>query len=109
MSIQLDPDKFIIMVVKIREHPDAFPIHRGFPLGNIFPMKGDESLRDEVCDQYNEYFNNKLDADDVLITTELARAIGKCIDQGYIKLGCYCSPKRCHGESIAAFLNSVLN
>ena len=68
-----------------------------------------KNLRDEVCDRYEEYFNNALDCNDEKITTELARAVTKTIEQGYIKLGCYCAPKRCHGDTIAAFLNSVLN
>ena len=42
MAVDKDPNLFHISVVKMRDHKDAFPIHRGFPLGNIFPMNGDE-------------------------------------------------------------------
>lgn len=103
-----DADNFTICVVKIKRHPEAFPICRGFPLGNPFVMEH-ESARDEVCDKYEEYFQQKLAENDRVITTELARAVAKTISQGYIKLGCYCAPKRCHGDTIARFLDSVLN
>ena len=109
MATKTDPNTFSIRVVKIRDHPDAFPIHRGFPLGNPYPMEADEEKRDEVCDKYEAYFNKKLEENDEKITAELARAVAKAIDNGYIKLGCYCAPKRCHGDTIAKFLNSVLN
>jgi hypothetical protein len=109
MSYEEGDDFFEITVVHVRKHPDAFPIHRGFPLGNPFPMNGDESLRDEVCDQYEEYFWDKVNNNDRVIMTELARATAKAYEQGYIKLGCYCAPKRCHGLPVARFLNSVLN
>ena len=104
-----DPDRFNIRVVKLRDHVDAYPISRGYPLSTKWPNRDDESNRDENCDRYDEYFHQLLDADDEKLTTELARLVGKTIDQGYLKIGCYCSPKRCHGDTIAAFLNSVLN
>ena len=103
-----DSDKFLIEVVHVKKHPDSFPIHRGFPLGNPFVMKT-EAGRDEVCELYEDYFRNKLASNDTRLTTELARAVEKTIQNGYIKLGCLCAPKRCHGDTIARFLNAVLN
>ena len=109
MANKIDPDTFSIRVVQLKTNADAFPISRGFPLSNPFSMSGDEKLRDDVCDKYEKYFQEKIDSNDLVFTTELARAVAKAIDNGYIKLGCYCAPKRCHGDTIARFLNSVLN
>lgn len=108
MVVKNDAEFFKIGVVKITRHPDAFPIHRGWPLGNPFVMH-DESERDKVVDQYEAYFKQKLRENDKAITTELARAVAKTIEQGYIKLGCFCFPKRCHGDIIAKYLDLNLN
>lgn len=74
-------------------------------LGNPFVMRN-EAQRDEVCERYQQWFDAKVSANDPLVMSELRRLfrIGKT--QGTLRLVCFCAPKRCHAETIAAFLRS---
>lgn len=85
--------------------PGAQNIGRPTPLGNPYFMKS-ESHRNEVCDKYELWFKGKVEEEDPAVVGELRRLwkIGK--QNGVLKLGCYCSPLRCHGDTIAKFINS---
>jgi hypothetical protein len=110
----MNNDIIEVTVVSVHEHKDSIFIGRGkdSPLGNPYFMK-DESQRDYVCDRYEDYFNRKLDEEDEVVLNELSRLTMLAIENGYIKLGCFCNtkldPKRCHGDTIKRFLDSVLN
>lgn len=84
----------------------AIYIGRGSPLGNPFIMKSEED-RDYVCDQYEEWFHKQVKGKNQTVLNELRRIylIAKRQD---VVLGCYCSPKRCHGETIKRFLEQYL-
>jgi hypothetical protein len=105
----IENDRYDIRSVKIRDHKDAMHCHRGFPLGNPFEMNGDESKRDEVCDKYEEYFQKKVAEEDPAIMSGLAQCVKYAIENGYVKLGCFCHPKRCHTNTIVRYLEGVLN
>jgi len=92
-----------IEIVKINECPTAQYIGRGSPLGNPFPIKPGMS-RDTVCDLYENYFYENVEANHVFYL-ELKRLheIGKIA--GILKLGCFCVPNRCHGETIKNYLD----
>ena len=109
MQLKPNDENFPIKVVKYASNKDAYYIGRGSPLGNPFKMSDQtDEERERVCDEYEKYFAEKIEKDDVVFTTELASLVKKTIEDGYIKLGCYCSPQRCHGDTIARFLNKVL-
>lgn len=103
-----DSDYFAIRVVNVYKTKDFFPVHRPFPLGNPFFMK-EEKDRLGVCEQFDHTFKEALKREDPIIMRELARAIAHAFDRGYINLGCFCFPKKCHALSIREYLNSVLN
>lgn len=103
-----DEESFVITVVHCKKVPDCHPIYRGFPLGNPFPMR-EESERDKVCDDFEAYFRKKIAQRDPVIMGELARVVEKAFMNGGVKLGCYCAPRRCHGNTIKSFLELVLN
>ena len=87
----------------------AIYIGRGSPLGNPFVMKGtSQEERDRVCDAYIVWFNAKIHDHDSEVLGELSRIYLLAKKQPII-LGCFCSPKRCHGETIKAFLDTYLN
>ena len=83
-------------------------VDRTTALGNPFYM-ADETQRDKVCDQYQEYFNKKVkEKTDKRFMNEL-RAIYKIAkEEGDIYLACWCAPKRCHAETIKAFIEQYL-
>jgi hypothetical protein len=87
---------------------DAIYIGRGSPLGNPFATKNmSQEERDRVCDAYETWFHVKVTEGDTDVLAELSR-IHLIANIKPVTLGCYCSPKRCHGETIKAFLDQYL-
>lgn len=74
-------------------------------LGNPFVMRGEHD-RDRVCDEYQKWFDRKIEAQDPAVLNELRRLFKLGRTQGALTLVCFCAPKRCHAETIAAFLRS---
>ena len=69
-------------------------------LGNPFWIN-DESQRNKACDDYATWFKtNKPKRVDELVE------IAKTQD---IELACFCSPKRCHTETIKQYIEEQLN
>lgn len=65
--------------------------------GNPFVMKT-EAERGEVVRRFELYFLNRIETDEAFREAVL-RLRGK-------KLGCFCSPKPCHGDVIVKWLES---
>lgn len=85
----------------------AIYIGRGSPLGNPFVMQSEED-RDFVCDKYQEWFDAQINRKNEVVLKELRRIYNIAKHQDVI-LGCYCYPKRCHGETIKRFLDKYLD
>jgi hypothetical protein len=82
------------VVNKFKEPYDVY-IGRPGPWGNPFDMKDKSDFeRDRVCDLYYDLFHNS--------KSMKARAVREL--RGKV-LGCYCKPKRCHGDIIADYVN----
>ena len=99
-----------IKVGNIRTHKNdstiGIKIDRSSVLGNPFYMS-DESKRDLVCDNYQEYFDQKVQSNtDVKFMNELRRIYELSLTSD-ITLLCWCSPKRCHGETIKRYIESI--
>lgn len=103
-----DSDLFRIEVVHCKIDPDCIYIGRGSILGNPYRMFVEEA-RDDVCDDYERYFDEKVQEQDPEFMEELTRLVEVAYQQGYIKLGCFCAPRRCHGDTVKRFLNTILN
>lgn len=101
-------DLFNIEVVHCKKDQDSIYIGRGSVLGNPFKMDT-EDMRDQVCKQYEDYFYEKIECNEPEFLDELTRLVEVAFHQGYVKLGCFCAPRRCHGDTVKTFLNSVLN
>lgn len=86
---------------------EAMYIGRGSPLGNPFVMES-ENDRDLVCDQYQVWFEQQVKDNNVLVMNELRR-LYQIAKKGDLVLGCFCSPKRCHGLTIKAFLEQYFD
>jgi hypothetical protein len=80
-------------------------IGRPSPLGNPYYM-ANESQRDRVCDQYEAWFKQRLRVEDPVVMHELARLHATATRTGHLVLGCYCAPKRCHGDTIKRWLDN---
>lgn len=90
--------------------PGAIDITRGHsPLGNPFYLHNarDSAARDVVCDQYQEWFDDKVAHRDPEVIRELVRLYKMALSEDVI-LGCYCAPRRCHGDTIQRFLTNLV-
>jgi hypothetical protein len=93
-----------IQLTKVRnkDKDERFDVYigRGTPWGNPFPIgiggQGDD--RETVIEKFRAYFS-----DEILSTPEKKKAVLSL--RGY-RLGCHCKPLACHGDIIAAYLNS---
>ena len=88
-----------------RKGPHAHYIGRGSPLGNPFII-GRDGDRDEVCDKYQPWFDNKVAEKDPAVMAELRAIWHKANRPEGVTLGCFCAPERCHGYTIKAYLES---
>jgi hypothetical protein len=59
----------------------------------------DNIERDKVCVQYEAWLESEIQKGTPSVLRELSR-LEKLAEEGALTLGCYCSPKRCHGDSI---------
>ncbi len=73
-------------------------VDRKSPLGNPFIME-DESQRDTVCNLYEKYLLRQVKHNLRLFCDELDRVLELANTQD-IRLMCWCTPKRCHSETI---------
>lgn len=78
--------------------PGDVLIDRRTKWGNPFTMQN-ESQRNEVCDKYETWLNDKLKLK-LFSLNDLKSAK---------RLGCWCSPKRCHGDYIKKILDQCSN
>jgi len=80
-----------------------FNIDRRSPISNPYPM-GVESMRNDVCDKYEEYFERMLEIHPFKFNAYLDKTIDAYKDFGKLRLFCWCAPKRCHGITIKNYI-----
>ena len=88
-------DVIIIKTTVVNKYQASYDVYigRGSKWGNPYSMKNkSDKERNKVCDLYEEYF----------WVTNL------CYDVKELRgktLGCFCKPKRCHGDFLADLAN----
>lgn len=94
----------MVNVVNKYKEPDHIYCGRGSALGNPFPMKN-ESERDEVCNKYEEYFYEQVVVKkNPRMLKQLQFIQDVLATKGYVNLGCFCAPKRCHCDTIKEYI-----
>lgn len=88
----------------------AVYVGRGSPFGNPFPIPegGKEHLRNSACDAYDKHFWEYW-VNDPKFVEELESLVQQTKRDGHLILGCFCAPKRCHGETIKAYVDARLS
>lgn len=84
--------------VVVNSRTDDYDIYigRGSKWGNPFVMRDkSDNERERVCDAYEAWFMNQPD-----LVNSLHELKGK-------RLGCFCKPKRCHGDFLAREANKI--
>ena len=89
------------------EHVYDVKVDRSSPLGNPFFMRS-ESERDLVCNNYEQWLLEQITNKNRLVCDELNRLYKLLKTHGKLNLFCWCSPKRCHAETIRLTLLKVL-
>lgn len=79
-------------------HGETIYIGRGSPLGNPFPL-GDFVNREDCVKAYEEYLSELILMKNSRIMGAL-KAIHEAASDHPVNLQCFCSPKKCHGDSI---------
>lgn len=83
------------VVVNLRKEPYDVYIGRGSKWGNPFKMRDNsEAERNRVCGMYEQWF----------WTTDLPNHLHELRGK---RLGCFCKPKRCHGDFLARLVNEM--
>jgi len=82
-------------VVNLKKEPYDVYIGRGSKWGNPYTI-GRDGNRDEVCDKYEEWFPTQPH-----LVNALHELVGKT-------LGCFCKPKRCHGDFLVEQVRKYL-
>lgn len=97
----------MITIVNIRNNKADVYCGRGSALGNPFVMHN-ETQRDDVCNRYETHFNHQVrELKDEAMLKQL-RMIWTLAKKGDVSLGCYCAPKRCHCDTIKAYIEEHL-
>lgn len=89
--------------IVLNENEVMVKVDRSSVIGNPFYMHN-ESERNKVCEQYQEWFDKKIDCNPVVVE-EMYR-LQKLAKSNDIALACWCYPKRCHAEIIKAWLDN---
>ena len=91
------------MINVVNKYKEANHIYcgRGTPVGNPFPITPTND-RDTVCDLYAEWFKENVNTPSV---QAFLKPIEESISKGKdVNLGCFCSPQRCHCDTIKEYL-----
>ena len=106
----ITPGEITITVVNRsrKKKPELNYTYIGRPsvYGNPFYMD-DEEERDLSCDRFAQYFNERLQRDPHYVEA-MHRLKRIAMRQGYLKLECFCAPKRCHGDTIAEHVRKLI-
>lgn len=90
--VNLYKEKFDVYIGRAGKGQDGY-------FGNPFPLLGNgEASRKSCLEKYKEYFLERVEKDD-----EFRRRILSL--RGKV-LGCFCSPKMCHGDIIVWWLET---
>ena len=83
--------------------PYDIKVDRSSILGNPFVMRS-EIERDSVCDKYELYFESKIKNKSERFLNEILNLINIYKKYNKLRLFCWCSPKRCHAETIKKYI-----
>ena len=92
----------MIKIINLKNNKEeCFKIDRSSIFGNPFII-GKDGNRDEVIDKYKKYFLNRI-KEDLHFRFCVKQLIDYAEDNDLV-LGCWCYPKKCHGDIIKEFI-----
>ena len=94
----------IKVVNRYKENEDIY-IGRGSPLGNPYPITNTDT-RDITIVKYKVYLLDQIAKGNSSIINAL-KEIKNRAQHSQVKLGCFCKPKKCHGDIIKEIVMST--
>jgi hypothetical protein len=79
----------------------------GSALGNPFVLR-DESGRDEVVEQYRRWLWEQVRSGTGAAWEELVKLAQRVAAGEAVRLGCWCAPRRCHGDVVRSCLEWMI-
>ena len=92
------------MRVERPSNPWDVRVDRSSVLGNKYRMGLGGRNRENVCDAYDTWLKKAIRDSYKSVTAELHRLDMLHQEHGILRLFCWCTPKRCHAESIKQYL-----
>ena len=97
-----DPKTDLVNVER-HDSDEVRMVDRSTKFGNPFRLEedGGEYTREQSVEEYREWFKNKIQTD-----PEFREAVKQLRGE---TLGCWCKPKKCHGDVILEYLRGRLD
>lgn len=92
---------------ELKDNEVLIKVDRSTPVGNPYYWREDGLYADEAYYIYEPYFYKKV-KEAGAFRDYVAHIYRTALKQD-VALGCWCAPKRCHADTIAAFINQFLN
>ena len=100
----------MIQVVNKYKETKYYYIGRGSMLGNPFVMNNQSiEERNRVCDEYKKYIEKKVFIEKDKNFIDELNKLKELSKINNLNLGCFCAPKRCHGDAIKELLDGYEN
>jgi hypothetical protein len=78
---------------------------RGSPLGNPYKV-GEHGSREEVIRKYEEWLEKQILAKGI-VYEEIEKLVKLYKNNPNLRLACWCSPQRCHGEVVIRMVEKM--
>lgn len=85
---------------------NRWPEREASPLANPFHI-GRDGTRAQVIAKYEQWLKDKIWSGNRDVLDELARLSSIVVKTGGVNLGCFCSPRSCHGDVIKRAIEEV--
>ncbi len=100
----------MIKVVNKYKEANYDYIGRGSILGNPFVMNNQSiEERNRVCNEYKKYIEKKIFIEKDKNFIDELNKLKELSKINNLNLGCFCAPKRCHGDAIKELLDGYEN
>lgn len=94
-----------VLVCHCKKSTNTYYIGRPSALRNPYPLETERD-RPKAISFFEAYFQDKIENNDRAIINALMEIHHIGLRQGYVRLGCWCAPKACHGDVIKHFLDN---
>lgn len=104
-------NKGCVVIGKVSDYPPkgytSVKVDRQTVFGNPFPIT-EFTTRESSCNQYSKWFSDRVTEVGSPVNLEFMKLLNRLKSGENICLECWCTPKRCHAETIKNWLEANL-